>query len=419
MDTTDYFCVMFPYSEEVIVCYSHYTLNGGEDWIEYSQPAGNFNYIPWSVGSGPSERISFLTGYMYRSTTDFGTTWAEDPAVTVYDYVLDVENDSQVWGASQNPAIVRSENGGTDWIDSGSGLPAFMRALSIDQSPINPDLLLVGGVVAQGYCLGRSEDHGATWTITHQPFPPGESSVLWRPTEIKFSELADSIVFVAVEDMWDGTSGRLYRSNDAGWTWTRMELPEVNSIRVSAEARIMFHPSLSNVVYFSPGEGFGNQWLTPIMRSIDGGSTWSALGDDQPYSLGFVHCSINRLDPPTLIESVGGSPEDIQVVIYTDTIGVTDLVQKSVLAAEFAIDRIYPNPFNPSTNLNWSISRATNVEIVVYNLRGQRVRTLVSGLQVAGEHEVLFEAGELASGVYLVELNAGGESLTQKILLLK
>jgi hypothetical protein len=59
------------------------------------------------------------------------------------------------------------------------------------------------------------------------------------------------------------------------------------------------------------------------------------------------------------------------------------------------------------------------VELAVYNLLGQKVRTLAFGLQDAGEHSVPFTAGELASGVYVVELKAGGHSQTQKVLLLK
>ena len=79
----------------------------------------------------------------------------------------------------------------------------------------------------------------------------------------------------------------------------------------------------------------------------------------------------------------------------------------------------FPNPFNPVTTLGYVLNRPLQVELSVYNLLGQKVRTLVSEMESAGEHHVRFDASELASGVYIVELTAGGESRTQKILLLK
>ncbi|MCB1048370.1 MAG: T9SS type A sorting domain-containing protein [Calditrichaeota bacterium] len=79
----------------------------------------------------------------------------------------------------------------------------------------------------------------------------------------------------------------------------------------------------------------------------------------------------------------------------------------------------YPNPFNPTTTLSYVLNRPLRLELSVYNVLGRKVRALTSGLESPGVHHVLFEAGELASGVYIVELNAGGESRTQKILLLK
>ncbi|MCB9474742.1 MAG: T9SS type A sorting domain-containing protein [Candidatus Delongbacteria bacterium] len=85
----------------------------------------------------------------------------------------------------------------------------------------------------------------------------------------------------------------------------------------------------------------------------------------------------------------------------------------------FVLHPAHPNPFNPVTTLGYVLNRPLQVELSVYNVLGQKVRTLVSGLESAGEHHVQWDAGDLASGVYIVKLSAGGESRTQKILLLK
>jgi hypothetical protein len=91
----------------------------------------------------------------------------------------------------------------------------------------------------------------------------------------------------------------------------------------------------------------------------------------------------------------------------------------TVLPQGFTLHTAHPNPFNPSTTLSYTLARPMQVELSVYNLLGQQVRTLAFGLQDAGEHSVPFTAGELASGVYVLELKAGGHSQTQKVLLLK
>lgn len=91
----------------------------------------------------------------------------------------------------------------------------------------------------------------------------------------------------------------------------------------------------------------------------------------------------------------------------------------TALPQGFTLHPVYPNPFNPSTTVSYTLARPMQVELSVYNLLGQQVRTLAFGPQVAGEHSVPFVASELASGVYVVELKAGGHSQTQKVLLLK
>lgn len=84
----------------------------------------------------------------------------------------------------------------------------------------------------------------------------------------------------------------------------------------------------------------------------------------------------------------------------------------------------YPNPFNPSTTIKFNLPQAGNVELTVYNVRGQKVRTLLNSTQSAGNHSVVFDGhsdngNSLASGMYLYRLTAGGKSITNKMLMLK
>jgi hypothetical protein len=85
----------------------------------------------------------------------------------------------------------------------------------------------------------------------------------------------------------------------------------------------------------------------------------------------------------------------------------------------FALLNNYPNPFNPSTTILYSVPAAGLARLEVYSILGQRVATLVDGTVEAGKHRVQFDASGLASGVYFCRLSAGGRSITRRIALLR
>ncbi len=99
--------------------------------------------------------------------------------------------------------------------------------------------------------------------------------------------------------------------------------------------------------------------------------------------------------------------------------GITSAPIQSTAPASFALSQNYPNPFNPETNIEYSIAKAAVVSLKVYDVLGREVATLFDGMQVAGQHSVTFNAANLASGVYFYKLQAGANSLTKKLVLMK
>ena len=91
----------------------------------------------------------------------------------------------------------------------------------------------------------------------------------------------------------------------------------------------------------------------------------------------------------------------------------------------FALANNYPNPFNPATTIKYALPQASDVELTVYNVVGQAVRTLVAEHQSAGRYVVEWDATNdsghsLSSGMYFYRLQAGGEFReVKKMLLLK
>jgi hypothetical protein len=79
----------------------------------------------------------------------------------------------------------------------------------------------------------------------------------------------------------------------------------------------------------------------------------------------------------------------------------------------------YPNPFNPTTQIRFTLADVQEVSIRVYDMAGREVQSLVSGVMQAGQHEVTFRAGDLASGIYMYRFITNTKSFTKSMTLVK
>jgi hypothetical protein len=107
-----------------------------------------------------------------------------------------------------------------------------------------------------------------------------------------------------------------------------------------------------------------------------------------------------------------------------DTFTTVKELDKDLLPTEFALDQNYPNPFNPSTHVKFAVPTRSNVNITIYNVLGQRVKTLVNSDFEAGFYEVQWDSTndnnkEVASGMYFYKIEAGDFTDTKKMMLLK
>jgi hypothetical protein len=87
--------------------------------------------------------------------------------------------------------------------------------------------------------------------------------------------------------------------------------------------------------------------------------------------------------------------------------------------ASFAVAEAFPNPFNPTTAIRYQLSANSHVSLKVFDTSGRLVGMLVDGMREAGTHEAAFDGSNLASGVYIYTLNAGGQIASGKMMMLK
>lgn len=190
-------------------------------------------------------------------------------------------------------------------------------------------------------------------------------------------------------------------------------------------------------VYLEFGHDYGYVEVSP-----DGGSTWNVLGqalngfvtDWQQQSLslsdycgaGFseVKLRFRMVSDGTQVPPLPGwFIDDVQII---EGVGVPTHAEiaSETLPEKFALHQNYPNPFNPTTTIRFDLPAAGSVNVSIFNVRGELIRTLVDGDMSAGFHTIRWNgrnnSGQAtASGVYFYRLTAGDFSSTRKLLFLK
>ena len=110
--------------------------------------------------------------------------------------------------------------------------------------------------------------------------------------------------------------------------------------------------------------------------------------------------------------------DDVSLVLVSETETAVKN-QTGTVPAELVLYHNFPNPFNPETQITYSIPKRGTVKLTVYDLLGKEVRTLVNQFKTPGTYTVTFNANQLSSGIYFYQLKAGDQVLTRKMLLTK
>jgi len=280
----------------------------------------------------------------------------------------------------------------------------------------------------------RSTDQGETLAGLSSPSPDLYSffPVL---TTLTLSPFDANTLFTSTNDT-------LYRSSDGGFTWSRVLYLGINEwLGINAMA---FHPADSLVVYAACDSG--------IWKSTDEGVTWfQALGGtfeclevyrDDPTQIfagrsdgkllrssdeGQIWSIFNDTFSSSRIQGIQRIPEtDTLIVAAMD--GVFKVYNSFVLSADeptnqtprqIELSQNYPNPFNPKTDIGYQISDEGLVRLVVYDLLGREVATLVNEKLGAGTYSKTWDASGMPSGVYFYRLEAAGFSQTKKLVLVR
>jgi len=372
------------------------TTNGGDNWqIIYRSffAMTHVQFLNTSTGFAGG-------GYLYK-TINGGFNWSQlnTPASTVEK--MFVLNQDTIWFVNSDGLVggaFLTMNGGINW---------QQRFYAMNNNPskiyfYNSRLGFIS--TNSNTVLRRTSDGGATWNIIS-----GENGF----NDIKF---ADSLTG------WKAY-GPVKKTIDGGLTWVQQTMPSggIFSFTGAGKLSVLNRDTVwavgGNVEY----PNLQNRGV--VYRTINGGQNWLFQIPDTS-----IHISIYNYIQ--FINPYKGWAYSLLTGIHTvtggDPVWVTPIKQiSSNIPKEFKLYQNYPNPFNPISNIKYQISnnmkhQTSNVKLIIYNIQGKEIITLVNEKQSAGTYEVEFSGKEYSSGIYLYTLFIDNVIIdTKKMVLIK
>lgn len=179
---------------------------------------------------------------------------------------------------------------------------------------------------------------------------------------------------------------------------------------------------------FKPFPREGDSWKFLISSDIPDQQVRVTLRETGQLADGFGLYLLD-LDNGNVVVPIGGSfavhvdrpntERAFEILIGTRSFAEGHSESIPLEPVAYTLGQNYPNPFNPVTIVQYSLSRRVNVSLRVYNTLGQLVATLVNEVESGGHHEVRFDGGKLASGVYFYRLTTDEFDQARKMLLLR
>ncbi|MBU1100050.1 MAG: T9SS type A sorting domain-containing protein [Bacteroidetes bacterium] len=436
----------------------------------------NDRYIR-SVGFFQNSEIAVSAGSNIYFSSGNRTAWSKKVdtvnGADIFEIHFNPEDGNTVYTAAFG-GVFKTTDAGISWTQLVEGMPdTDVFTLAIDQQ--NPANLLAGTFM--GYII-RSADAGETWLEVFKTdttkesnteamqdiyFHPTNSGLAWAvstkhtyksldggfewkelildqdSTDI-YGGIAISPSEPAVIYLSDKERSNLYKSIDTGTTWIKID--SLHSI-----SKLIVHPDSSNVLY---GQIDGD-----LRNSRNGGETWVNLKSNLSFTdiyipplqshkvlistfgqgvlsmpdTGAVRTTsaINIGLNTNLINMVRQFPADTNKFIaatfgqslYISGYEITSIDKEQTLPGEYTLQQNYPNPFNPSTTIEFTLVANSRVKLIVYNILGAVVKTLVNGDLSSGYHKYNFDGRDLSSGIYFYRLETDKSHLTKKMILLK
>jgi hypothetical protein len=312
-------------------------------------------------------------GFLILTTTDGGNSWTQVPSAN-----LPAPRVNE-WGYGDAGGTMLFAQGTKNvWLGTGYGDG--------------------GGTAVRVF---KSTDQGQTWSFTDTPLATGGPFY-----GIRTLAFADSLTGFAgsFQNVYDKNATTLVKTTDGGLSWRA-----VTSLTIEPST-LQYVPHTNNAtIVASSGQGFA--------YSNDAGDTWKIAASTQPtFSLSFASPRAGWATSQFFV------PGKILKLLNDLSTAVAE--RPTAQPEGFHLAQNYPNPFNPSTIIQYELPKSAQVRLAIYNLLGEKIRTLVDASESAGIKQTTWDGRDehgqrVSNGIYLYRLDAGTFSMTRRLLLMK
>lgn len=199
---------------------------------------------------------------------------------------------------------------------------------------------------------------------------------------------------------WNNFPNSLSRTTDGGLSWQTMNSPTIAGEKCY---KLEFVPGYPSKIWMLT--------LSNLYFSNDSGMIWTKDPVSGQFSYGVDIVCTDSKHGWLQTDKIFRNSNSDQVTSVSDN--------EHIIPSEFNLYQNYPNPFNPTTTINYSLPKAENVKLTVYNTIGSKVATIINEYKQPGNYSVNFNASNLASGIYFYKLEAGQFTQIKKMILLK
>jgi len=382
------------------------TASAGAQW----QPVFDSPHRVYDITASGSRLFAAINFNGVYLSNDNGINWSPTSLIST---VYCLASNGSVLLAGGN-GIFLSTNNGLDWIN-----------IQVD-GRFFTSLAFFGSTVYAGTSAShiyRSTNSGLTWTQT--------SFTSATPTAL---EISGNYVFAGT----DPYGVYFTTNNGANWQQTPLNNRSVRDIVINGNYIFACTPSAGVFISTNNGSNWVQSSLTTGIQSlaISGsnvfGSNFSNSGNSKVYvsnnnGANWTERSEGLAGHDSFVLYVhndyvfAGSKSDSSNKIFrrpiNEVIGI-ELITTEIPDG-FSLAQNYPNPFNPSTKIKFDISYSSFVKLVVYDMLGREVSSLVDEQLKAGTYEYEFNASELNSGVYFYKISTDNFSEIKKMILIK
>ena len=376
------------------------TIDGGENWNQINNGINDLFIRSFGVNPFFSNMIfagTFNNG-LYRSINS-GQTWDYVNAIedtTIFDIKFDLNNQGTVYVGTSSKGVYRSCDSGISWqLLTPDSIEISAFKIIIDSS--NSNIVYYSNLC--DHSVYKSTDYGNSW-------------------ELFFSNAKNIISFTIdsnnSNNIYMGATGfnpqadSLYKSINGGQFWEKIAI--INDIKIITD--ILIDHINSNKIYIATAEG-------DVYKSDNFGITWEDFSSGIP-AVSVLQLKFQPSSTSTLFAATNGS-----AIIKIDNFNTGFSDNEIETSNDIFLNQNYPNPFNPTTKIEFSIRNKSNVEVAIYNIKGQKIKTLAYNEFNSGDHSIIWNGEDknnkpVASGIYYYKLNVNGKTkAVKKCLLLK